>query len=322
MLTEMYLKKLSPDRCAIIVRMQMIIDKNTARMSAAALVTVILWASSFPVVKYLLEFSTAESIMLLRFLVASLTIGIISVMKKIRLPSKRDVPLFAAAGFVGIMIYQWCFNTGTGMVPAGVSSFLIAAAPVYTTLLSVFILKEKVRLICWIGIIVSFGGQFIIAVSEMIGLVLNIGVFLVIGASVSHSIYIIIQRKLLKTYTFFEVTAYPIFFGTLFMLVFLPGLIKEMPLLPLDANLLNIYLGVFPAALAYLAWAYALSKAKNTVNATIFLYLIPLMATLIAFLWLSETITIIEFVGGLIIILGMIVSNLKTGDKGDLKQET
>jgi drug/metabolite transporter (DMT)-like permease len=192
---------------------------------------------------------------------------------------------------------------------------LIAAAPVYTTLLSVLILKEKVGLICWIGIIVSFGGQFVIAVSEMIDLVLNAGVFLLIGASISTSLYIIIQRRLLKTYTFFEVTAYPIFFGTLFMLIFLPGLIRETPIVPPDAILLNVYLGIFPAALAYLAWAYALSKAKSTVNVTIFLYLVPLIATLIAFLWLRETITIVEFFGGVIIIIGMIISNKRKEDK-------
>jgi drug/metabolite transporter (DMT)-like permease len=284
--------------------------QQTIRFTAAALVTVLLWASAFPIVKYILAFYSAESIMLLRFLVASLTMAVISAIKKIKLPNKKDIPFFAAAGFFGMFVYMWCFNTGTNMVPSGVSSVLISAAPVYVTLLSVLILKEKVRLFCWIGVLVSFGGQFIIAASEIIGFAMNIGVVLLVAASICTSVFTIIQRRLLKTYGVFEVTAYAIFFGTLFMMIFLPDLIREMPLAPIEANLFTVYLGIFPAAIAYLTWSYALSKAKNTANATIFLYLIPLAASLMAFLWLKETISPLAFAGGLIIILGMIISNV------------
>jgi drug/metabolite transporter (DMT)-like permease len=68
-------------------------------------------------------------------------------------------------------------------------------------------------------------------------------------------------------------------------------------------------MGVFPAALAYLAWSYALSKAKKTANVTVFSYLIPLISTLLAYLWLSEALSIFTFIGGLIIIAGMILTN-------------
>jgi len=149
----------------------------------------------------------------------------------------------------------------------------------------------------------------LIALSQMNGFVMNIGVVLLVGASLSTSLYVIIQRHLMKKYTPLEATAYPIFIGTLCMLVFLPGLIRDIPNAPLAAPLVTVYLGVFPAAIAYLAWAYALSKAKSTANATMFLYLIPFVATLIAFLWLNETVSPIAFVGGIVIVLGMLVSN-------------
>jgi len=283
--------------------------QQTARLSAAALTTVFLWASAFPLVKYLLDYYSAESIMLLRFLVASLTLAAVALIKKTRLPEKKDLPLFALGGFLGIFLYMWLFNTGTGMVSSGVSSFLISSAPVYSTLLSVLILKERVKLFCWIGILVSLCGLALVAASQMNGFVMNIGVVLLAGASLATSLYFIIQRRLMQKYTPFEVAAYPIFFGTLCMLVFLPDLIRDVPNTPFIVNLIPVYLGVFPAAIAYLSWGYALSKAKNTANATMFLYLVPFVATLLAFLWLKEAVSPFAFAGGIVIILGMLISN-------------
>ena len=247
--------------------------------------------------------------MLFRFLVASLTLMIIALVKKIKLPEKKDLPLFALAGFVGIFLYAWLFITGTDAVASGVSSFLISSAPVFTMLLSIFILKEKVRLFSWLGMLVSFCGLVAITASQMRGFVMNIGVVLLVGASISTSVYVIVQRRLTKKYTPLEATAYSIFFGTLFMFVFMPRLVGELPGVPWVVTMIPVYLGVFPAAIAYLFWAYAISKAKSTTNVAMFLYLVPFLATLLAFLLLNETISPFALIGGIIIILGMLVSN-------------
>ncbi|MCL1795917.1 MAG: DMT family transporter [Clostridia bacterium] len=283
--------------------------QQTARMSAAALLTVFLWASAFPAVKYLLDYYSAQSVMLLRFLVASAALAVIAFFQKARLPELRDIPLFALGGFLGIFLYMWLFNTGTGMVPSGVSSFVIASSPVYSTLFSVTILKEKVELRCWAGVLVSLCGLVLIAVSQMNGFVMNAGVVMLIGASVATSLYTVIQRHLMKTYTPVEATAFPIFFATLFMMIFLPGLAREMPGVPLAANLITAYLGIFPAAIAYLSWGYALSKAQRTAGVTVYLYLVPFVATLFAYLWLRETVSALALLGGAVIILGMMISN-------------
>jgi len=283
-------------------------NQQTARSAIGALITAFLWASAFPAVKYLLDYYSAESIMLFRFLVASLTLLLIAVVKRVKIPARKDLPLFALGGLLGIFLYAWLFITGTDTVPSGVSSFLIASAPMFTTLLSIFILKEKVKLFSWLGMLVSLGGLILITASQMSGFVMNIGVILLVGASISTSAYIIIQRRLTEKYTPLEVTAFSVFFGTLFMLVFLPGLIREIPGVPLIVNLIPVYLGLFPAAIAYLFWAYAISKARSTAHVTMFLYLIPLLATLLAFLWLDERLSLSAFIGGIVIILGMFIS--------------
>ncbi|MCL2403510.1 MAG: DMT family transporter [Coriobacteriia bacterium] len=285
-------------------------EQRTGKSAIAALITVSLWASAFPAVKYLLDYYSAESIMVLRFLIASLVILAVIAIKKVRLPDKKDIPLFALAGLLGIFLYSWFFITGVNTVPSGVSSFLIASAPVFATLFSIFILKEKVKLLSWIGIIVSFGGLAVVTASQMSGFVMNAGVLFLVGASIVTSLYTIIQRKLTEKYTPFEAAAYSILFGTLFTLAFLPGLIREVPNVPLTVNLIPLYLGIFPAAIAYLSWSYALAKARSTAHVTMFLYLIPFLATLLAFFWLGEGIALSAFVGGVVIIAGMLISGL------------
>ncbi|MCL2438673.1 MAG: DMT family transporter [Coriobacteriia bacterium] len=289
-------------------------DQQIGKSAIAALITVSLWASAFPAVKYLLDYYSAESIMVLRFLIASLVVTAVILIKKVKLPDKKDIPLFALAGLLGIFLYSWFFITGVNTVPSGVSSFLIASAPVFATLFSIALLKEKVKLLSWIGIIVSFCGLAAVTASQMSGFVMNIGAVLLVGASISTSLYTIIQRKLTEKYTPFEAAAYSVLFGTLFTLVFLPGLIREVSHVPLVVNLIPLYLGIFPAAIAYLSWSYALAKARSTAHVTMFVYLIPFLATLLAFFWLGESITPAAFVGGIIIIAGMLISNLTKKD--------
>jgi len=45
-----------------------------------------------------------------------------------------------------------------------------------------------------------------------------------------------------------------------------------------------------------------------------FVYLIPFLASLLAFFWLDERIALVAFVGGVVIILGMLISGLTKKD--------
>lgn len=286
-------------------------QSNKKQKSAyiSALFTVILWASAFPAVRYCLEYYSPQSIMLFRFLISSAIFIIIAFIKKIRLPYKKDLLLFITDGLIGIFFYMLFLNMGTKLVPSGISSFIVSSAPIFSIILSILILKEKIRINSLIGILISFFGLILITVSQINNFSLNIGILLLIGSALSTSLHSIFQRQLLKIYTPIETTTYSIFFATLFMLLFIPDLIKELPETPLAVNSILIYLGVFPAAIAFLLWGYALSKTEKTVHITMFLYLAPFISSLIAYFWLHEKLSFLAVSGGIIIILGMILSD-------------
>jgi len=273
--------------------------------------TVLFWSSAFPAVKFSLDYYSPENLMLFRFLVASALLLAYCGIKKVPLPKPRDLPMFAVCGFVGIFMYMWAFNAGTNMVTSGISGFIIASAPVFTLILSIIFLKEKASLPIWAGIIVSFAGIVIIASTQVTDLQINLGVWVLLSAAIFASIFIIVQRLLLKKYSVMQVTAYPIVLGTIFMCIFAPNLLRELPNAPMVANAVVVYLGLFPAAIAYFLWGYALAKSEKTVYVTSFLYLSPFLTIIIAFIWLDETITPLAFVGGIVVIAGMVLTKLK-----------
>jgi len=248
--------------------------------------------------------------MIFRFIVASALLLGCCAIKKVPLPKLKDLPLFISSGFIGLFLYMWAFNTGAGMVLSGISSFIIASAPVFTLLLSILFLKEKAGLFIWFGVIISFIGIVIIGITQVTEMQLNTGIWLLLAAAVFTSSFNILQKRILIKYTAMQATTYSVAFGTLFMCIFLPQFINEFPDAPARANMIVIYLGIFPAAIAYFLWGYALAKAEKTIYVVNFLYLVPFLASIMAFFWLGERMSGLAIIGGITVVIGMIVTRI------------
>jgi len=247
----------------------------------------------------------------LRFIFGSVTLVLIGAIRRIRLPEKKDLPRFALAGLIGIFSYMILLNYGSVTVVSGVASFIIASSPVFTIIMSRLVLKEIVRPISWIGVAVSFCGLVVIMLSQTEGFTFSLGVLLILGAAIATSGHNVMQRSFLKKYTSLEATTYTVLAATAFMLIFAPNLVRELPGSPLNVNLIVAYMGIFPAALGYLTWNVALSYAEKTTHVTVFLYLSPFLSSLLGFFWLGETFSLWTLLGGIVIIAGMALTNLR-----------
>jgi len=274
----------------------------------AASITIVLWASAFPGIRAALHAYTPAHVALLRYATASLVLAGYALLRRLRLPRWRDLPGMALLGLVGIAFYNLLLNSGEVSVPSAVASFIIASAPIFMAIEAKVLLGERLRLWGWLGIAVSFSGVAIMSLLGTSGIHLDWRAVVVLLAAFAQSLYSVKQKSFLSRYSAFECTAYAIWAGTIFLLPFAPGLLTGVERAPLSATLANVYLGVFPGAIAYVSWAYALSRLPASTAAS-YLYLVPVVATGIAWLWLGELPSGLALLGGTFVLIGVILVN-------------
>ena len=276
----------------------------------AVTATLLLWSSAFAGIKAGLSAYTPGQLALLRFLAGSASMALFARFRGFGLPERKDIPRILVVGFLGFTVYHVFLNYGEQTVSAGAASLIVSFTPVMTALLAVSLLGERLRLAGWIGIAVSVAGVALISFGEKGEIALDPGSALILVSSLGSSLYNVFQKPLLKKYDPVAFTTYAMVAGTLFMTVFLPGLPGAVSRAPVEATLSVAYLGVFPGAIAYSTWTYALSRMPASRLATT-LYISPVLAITIAWLWIGEVPTALSLLGGAVTLAGVLLTHTK-----------
>lgn len=266
------------------------------------------WGSAFVTIRVGLEGYTPGQMAVFRFVIAASVLGAYILWRRLPFPPARELPKTIVAGFFGVAVYHLSLNTGEREVPAGVASILLSTLPLWVILWSYLFLKERLRLWAYAGMALSFLGVLVISLHGEQTFTINRYFWLVILSSVAGSIYTVTQKSALRTMSPVIFNFLAMCFGVLFLLPFSGGLIETLPAAPLRATLAVLYMGILPGALTFVWWGKVLAKVPAS-RAVSFLYLIPVFASLIAWLWLGEQFHAMDWVGGALTLGGVVLAN-------------
>lgn len=279
----------------------------------ALLMAVLFWGLSFVATKIALQCFPPLALIFLRFLGAS--IFFVFLLMRTGFPTLTwdgVKPLLILAIFQPGLYFS--FETfGLQYSSATKASLIIATIPIVVLLLSMIFLKERIRIINILGIIISmlgvallvFGGQNI---DEQPGMLL--GDLLILGAVLSASIYIIMTRRLGKTFSPVQITGMQVIFG---MSLFFPAFLFTLPevrwgAITRDAIMALIVLTVFATIGAFLCYNYALTKIPAA-RAAVCINGVPLVTAFGAWVILGEQLSLLQVFGGIIVISAVYLAN-------------
>jgi drug/metabolite transporter (DMT)-like permease len=187
---------------------------------------------------------------------------------------------------------------------------LVNVGPILIAMLAGLFLHEGFPPRLVVGSAIAFTGTLIIGVasgSQSGQENAPLGVALCLLAAVAYAIGVTVQKPALARVPALSVTAIACAIGAVVTLPFAPLLVEELGSAPPDAIAWVVYLGIFPTAIAFTTWAFALNRTTaGRLGSTT--YLVPPVAIGLAWLMLNEVPPALAFIGGTLCIGGVIVA--------------
>lgn len=284
---------------------------NRFLVPAAAAVTVVLWASAFIGIRAAGHDFSPGPLALGRMFVGALALTVIAGLAgKIRLPRGRTLVGVIVWGVLWFGLYNLALNTAERTLDAGTASLLVGLAPILIAVFAGISLGEgfPARLLAGIGI--AFTGVAGIALATSSGASDTVSVALGLVAAIVYAGSTILQKRLLPKVDSMTMTWLGCLVGAVACLPFAPVLLDELAAAPTSATLSVVYLGVFPTAVAFVTWGYALTRttAGRLGAAT---YAAAPLAVLMSWAVLGEVPTPFALIGGTLCLTGVLVATLR-----------
>ncbi len=290
-------------------------EQNKAAGHLSALLTILIWGTTFISTKVLLVDFQPIEILFFRFVMGLLALLIVYPHRMKGTTGKQELT-FVVAGLCGVCLYYLLENIALTYTMASNVGVIISVAPFFTAILSHLFLKkdEKLRVSFFIGFVVAMAGIALISFNGT-RLQLNpIGDLLALLAAFLWACYSILTRKISGFgYNTILTTRRVFFYGILFMIpaLFLFDFKLELSRFANMTYLLNIlFLGLGASALCFVTWNFAV-KLLGAVRTSIYIYLVPVITVAASVLILHEPFTWMTGMGTVLTLAGLLLSESK-----------
>jgi drug/metabolite transporter (DMT)-like permease len=272
------------------------------------MITVTLWASAFVGIRAAGDALSPGPLSLARLLVAGLVLGAIVAARREALPPRSDAPRLVLCGLLWFGAYNVLLNAAEQRVDAGTAAMLVNVGPVLIAVLAGVLLHEGFPRSLVTGCAIAFAGAVVIgAATRSHSADAGWGAALCLAAAFAYAGGVVAQKPLLERTSGLQITFLACVIGGLACLPFAPGLVDELGSAGTREIAWTAYLGVFPTAVGFTTWAYALKRTSaGRMGATT--YLVPPLAVLLGWLVLGETPPALAFAGGALCLLGVVIT--------------
>lgn len=271
---------------------------------SAALAVMVMWASSFIVIRAGGEHLSPGPMSLLRVGSAALVLLPLIIAGRVRLPSSRRVRAAVVVWGVGwFAAYTIVLNASEVMIDAATAAMLVNIAPLIVAVVSGVLFGEGVSRRLLVGIAVAFGGIVLIAAATSTGRMAVSGVVLGVVAALLYAGSVLAQKQLLNRVESTPMTVVGILAGAAACLPWGPELLREVADVPAGFVAAVIYMGIFPTAIAFLLWGYALTRTPAGALTSSSL-IVPGLTVVMAWVLLGETPPPLAAVGGVLCLAG------------------
>lgn len=281
-----------------------------------ALATVLLWSTVASAFKISLRYLDVLPLLFYSAIVSTVVLFCCLLFRKkvslLRTLAKRDYLHSMLLGFLNPFLYYVVLFQAYSLLPAQQAQPLNFVWPIMLVLLSIPLLKQKIKPVSVLAVIISFFGVFVISTrGDIFGFRFTspMGVVLAVGSSVIWAIFWIYNVKdkrdeVVKLFLNFA-------FGSVF--IFLSMLICARVEIPNFKGALGaVYIGLFEMGITFLIWLRALKLSKTTAHVANLIYLVPFLSLVVIYFVVGEKILVSTIVGVFFIVGGILLQNFST----------
>ncbi len=290
-------------------------EKKKTAGHLAALLTIVIWGTTFISTKILLADFQPVEILFFRFIMGFLVL-FAAYPRRLKTTGYKQELTFVAAGFCGICLYYLLENIALTFTMASNVGVILSVAPFFTVILAHLFMKseEKWHMQFFVGFIVAMVGILLISFNG-VKLQLNpMGDILAVAAALVWAFYSILTRKISSFgYPVICSTRRTFFYGLLFMIptLFLFDFQLDLSRFSNMIDLFHLlYLGLGASALCFVTWNFSV-KELGAVKTSAYIYMVPVITVITSILVLHERLTLFAGIGTALTLVGLFLSEYK-----------
>lgn len=291
------------------------IQTNQKKAYVLALITVLFWSTMSSAFKITLSYIKYDMLLLWSSIFGIITLFIIDRFGKSPINFRKITPKqYAGSALMGLFnpfLYYLALFKAYELLEAQVAGTLNYTWPVTLVIMSSIFLRQKINLLSYIAILVSFTGLLVISTNGQFTSFGNSsipGVGLAIGSSILWAYYWILNLK--DTRDEIPKILLNLIFGSIFIFIYLIITGKQFYLPTGYALYGSLYIGLFEMSITFVIWLMALKYSENTAKVSNLIFLSPFIALIFISLAVGESIRMSTIIGLLLIIAGILIQKL------------